>query len=100
MKKANYHDKNLVIDILSKSFKNNQSVNYIANSDQNNLNRIRHLMDYSFEMCHKFGDVYLSDDQTATALVLYPEKKKTDFPSILLDVKLILNCIGISNIGK
>jgi len=100
MIKANYDDKQLVVDILSKSFGNNQSVNYIANSGKNGTNRIRYLMDYSFEVCHKFGEIYLSDDRHAVALILYPETKKTNFSSVLLDVKLILNCIGVSNIGK
>lgn len=100
MIKANYDDKPLVVDILSKSFGNNQSVNYIANSRKNGTNRIRYLMDYSFEVCHQFGEIYLSDDRHAVALILYPETKKTNFSSVLLDVKLILNCIGVSNIGK
>lgn len=100
MTKANYDDKNLVIDILSESFKDNKSVNYMAGEGQHQIDRIRYLMDYSFEVCHQFGEVYLSDDRTAAALVLYPEEKKTNFSTVLLDVKLILNCIGVSNIGK
>ena len=100
MIKANYGDKQLVVDILSKSFENNQSVNYIANSGNGKSNRIRYLMDYSFEVCHQFGDIYLSDDRHAVALILYPETKKTNLSSIFLDIKLILNCIGVSNIGK
>lgn len=100
MTKANYGDKNLIVDILARSFKNNQSVNYIAKSAQNNFGRIQNLMDYSFEVCYRFGEVYLSDDRTAAALVLYPEKKKGNFSSMLLDIKLVLNCIGVSNVGR
>jgi len=100
MIKANYGDKQLVVDILSKSFENNQSVNYIANPRKKSSNGIRYLMNYSFEVCHLFGDIYLSDDRHAVALILYPETKKTNLSSVLLDVKLILNCIGVSNIGK
>lgn len=33
-------------------------------------------------------------------MILYPDKKKTTFKSILLDLKLILSCIGIENIKK
>lgn len=100
MKKADYDDKALILDILTESFKNNRSVNYIAGSPKNNEDRIRALMDYSFEVCKRFGDVYLSDDRDAAALVLYPERKKTNLSSMMLDVKLVLNCIGIANIGK
>ena len=100
MNNANYKDKNLVIDILSKSFDTNQSVNYIAKQDGKRLKRISALMDYSFEVCYMFGDVFLSDDRKACALVLYPDKKKTTLKSILLDIKLIFSCIGIENIKK
>ena len=100
MVKAKQTDKNLVVDILTKSFENNQSVNYIAKQDEKRLTRIRSLMDYSFEVCYKFGDVFLSEDRKACALVLYPDKKKTTFKSILLDIKLILSCIGVENIKR
>jgi len=77
MKKAEYNDKDLIVDILTKSFETNQSVNYIVKQDSKRLSRIRSLMDYSFEVCHSFGDVFLSDDNKACALVLYPDKKRT-----------------------
>ena len=100
MKKANYHDKNLVVKILTKSFDTNQSVNYIVKQDKNRTKRISALMDYSFEECFMFGEVFLSDDKKACALVLYPDKKRTTVKSILLDAKLIVSCIGIENIKK
>lgn len=100
MIKAGYNEKNLVIDILTKSFDTNQSVNYIVKQDEKRTKRIRALMDYSFEVCYLFGDVFLSDDKKACALVLYPDKKKTSIKSVLLDVKLILSCVGLKNIKK
>ena len=100
MKNVNYEDKNLVIEILTKSFDTNQSVNYIAKQDRKRLKRISALMDYSFEVCHMFGDVFLSDDRKACALILYPDRKTTTLKSILLDIKLIFSCIGIENINK
>ncbi len=94
MVKAEYNEKALVVDILTKSFDTNQSVNYIIPQGDNKEKRIRTLMDYSFEVCYLFGDVFLSDDKKACALVNYPDKKKTALKSILLDIKLILFCIG------
>ncbi len=100
MKKAEYNEKNLIVDILTKSFESNQSVNYIVKQDEKKLKRIEALMNYSFEVCYLFGDVFLSDDNKACALVLYPDKKKTTIKSIMLDVNLILSCVGIENIKK
>lgn len=100
MKKAEYTDKALIVDILTKSFESNQSVNYIVKQDEKRIKRVSALMDYSFEVCYAFGDVFLSDDKKACALVLYPDKKKTTVKSVLLDLKLILSCVGIENIKK
>lgn len=57
MKKATYRDKDLIVDILAKSFDTNQSVNYIVKQDNRRLQRIKALMDYSFEVCYLFGDI-------------------------------------------
>lgn len=100
MIKASYNDKSLVIDILTNSFDANQSVNYIVQQGSKRIEHIKYLMEYSFEICFMFGDVFLSDDRRACALVLYPEKKKSNIKAILLDIKLILNSVGISNISK
>lgn len=100
MKKASYNDKNLIVDILTKSFDTNQSVNYIIKQDKKRIKRINSLMDYSFEICNLFGDIFLSDDGKACALVLYPDKKKSTLQTIMLDLKLIFTSIGIENIKK
>ena len=100
MIKAKYSDKNLVVDILTKSFDTNQSVNYIVKQDAKRAQRVRALMDYSFEVCYLFGDVFLSDDKRSCALITYPDKKTTTFRCIVLDVKLILFAVGLKNIKK
>lgn len=100
MEKAKYNDKELIVDILTNSFDTNQSVNYIVKQDEKRLKRVKALMDYSFEVCYLFGNVFLSDDKKACALVLYPDKKKISIKAILLDVRLILSCVGVENIKK
>jgi ribosomal protein S18 acetylase RimI-like enzyme len=100
MIKANNVDKNSIIQLLSSAFEDNQSVNYIVLNDDKRTERIAALMDYSFEMCSLFGEVWLSDDRKACALLLYPQNKKTTLSAILLDIKLIFKSIGIGRIKK
>lgn len=100
MRNANKSDKSLIVEILAKSFDSNLSVNYIIKQDGKRTKRIWALMDYSFEVCSAFGDVFLSDDNKACALVVYPDKKKSSFQSTLLDIKLIFQAVGIGNISK
>ncbi|EHQ27503.1 GNAT family N-acetyltransferase [Mucilaginibacter paludis] len=93
-------DKPLVTDLLSAAFNDNLSVNYIVRQDDKRKQRIRALMDYSFEVCYRFGKVWLSEDRKACALVLYPHQRKTDLEAILLDFKLIFKAIGLGGIKK
>ena len=100
MRRADYSDKNLIVNILAKSFDNNKSVNYIVKQDKKRAVRMRELMEYSFDVCYLFGDIFLTDDRKGCALIVMPDKKKTTFKSIMLDAKLALSVIGLSNIKK
>ncbi|MHB8209562.1 hypothetical protein [Mucilaginibacter sp.] len=100
MIKVTPNDKALVVNILAQSFDDNQSVNYIVKQDSKRIQRIRVLMDYSFEICSLFGAIYLSNDKKACALILFLDQKRTTLKSILLDLKLILFCVGWSGIKK
>jgi ribosomal protein S18 acetylase RimI-like enzyme len=100
MIEATYADKNTVVDILAQSFEDNKSVNYIVKQDAQRKRRIQRLMAYSFEVCHAFGKVLLSEDKKACALVVFPDKRKTTLHSILWDIQLVVNCIGIAGVTR
>jgi ribosomal protein S18 acetylase RimI-like enzyme len=100
MKEATLADKTKIINILTDAFDNNSSVNYVVKQDEKRKERIKSLMDYSFEMCYKYGKVYLSRDGNACALILFPELKKDNFWTISKDLELIAKSIGFSNIFK
>ena len=97
---ANPTDKTLVVDILVKSFNDNKSVNYIVKQDGKRAGRLRKLMEYAFDKCSLFGDIFLSDDKKACALVVLPDQKKTTIQSISLDLNLVLSVIGLLNVKK
>ena len=99
MKKADQSKKALVIDILSESFDENKSVNYVVRQENHRKDRIKELMDYSFNVCNAFGEVWISDDEQACALILHPDRKKTTLSTLLWDAKLALSVIGLKRIG-
>ena len=100
MKKANLDRKTLVVDILSDSFDDNKSVNYVVKQDNNRKARIRGLMDYSFNICKTFGEVWISDDEQACALILHPDRKRTNLSAILWNASLAMSVIGLNRIGQ
>ena len=99
MKRAVAHQKTLIVDILSKSFDDNKSVNYVVKQDAKRKQRIGGLMEYSFNVCHAFGEVWISDDEQACALILLPDKKQTTLNALFWDAKLALSVIGLNRVG-
>lgn len=100
MKRAGEDQRSLVVGMLSESFVDNKSVNYVVKQDEKRSARISGLMNYSFDVCNAYGDVWISDDGQACALVVYPDKKKSTLSSTLWDAKLALSVIGLSRVGK
>lgn len=100
MQRANINDRAVVVDILVKAFDQNKSVNYVIKQDDNRNDRIRGLMEYSFDTCNAFGEVWVSENRNGCALVLFRDKQPTTFSSILLDLKLAFKVIGLSRLKK
>lgn len=100
MRLATRSDKGLVLNILTNSFLENKSVNYLIPNDHKHKERVRALMDYSFETCYAFGKVLISDDSEAVALICFHENKKTTLQSLVWEAKLVFNGIGIGNVSK
>lgn len=100
MIKAKREDKNTIICLLTDAFKDNLSVSYIVKQDEYKLKRIQALIDYSFEVCFLYGDIYLSEDRCACAMILFPQHKKTTLFTIWLDIVLVFKAITIGGIFK
>jgi ribosomal protein S18 acetylase RimI-like enzyme len=98
MRKAELKDIQLVTHILSQAFSENMSVNYVVKQDRNRLTRIEKLMQYSFTTCIDFGEVWISENEEGCALLLYPDKIKTTFKSLLRDIKLAVAVIGLERL--
>lgn len=100
MKKAERTDRELVVAILTTSFRDNKSVNSIILQDEKRMKRIKLLMEYAFDVCMLYGDVWLTEDNLACALLVKPDKKRTTLQSVLLDIRFATRCLGIANIRK
>lgn len=99
MQRAGLVQKSKVLDILAQSFDSNPSVNHVVKQHHRRQQRIRALMDYSFKVCHAFGEVWLSEDEQACALVLHPDKKRVTLNAIGWDLQLCFSCIGLTRIN-
>jgi Acetyltransferase (GNAT) domain len=100
MLRAQHTDKALVVNILINSFYDNKSVNYILKQDNKKNERLKRLMEYAFDNCLLFGEVFITADKKGCALLMYPDKKRTTLQSIVLDAKFAFTCLGLLNITR
>ncbi|MEX2235139.1 MAG: GNAT family N-acetyltransferase [Cyclobacteriaceae bacterium] len=100
MERANSNQKQRVIEILSRSFDKNPSVNYVVKPGPGREHRIRKLMEYSYDMCNAFGQVWISEDGHGCTLILMSDRKRTSIRTLLWDLKLAVSAIGLRRVGK
>lgn len=96
MKKAEYSDKHIVVNILSSAFQSNKSVVYaVGNSDA----RMKRLMRYAFDLCFYYGEIFLSEGNEGCILFISSHRKAT-LRSTIMDFSLAICTIGLRNIFK
>lgn len=100
MIKAVYADKPFIIDILCRAFENNNCVNEVVKPGKNRLKKIRNIMEYSFDICWNYGEIYFTPDHKAVALVFFPDRKKVTLSTVWNDVKLLVRAIDHRKVLK
>ncbi len=101
MREATVRDKQLVTEILVSAFlllTDDNSINYVIKEDGKRAERMQILMEYLFEKAILSGAVYISDNNKACILLLYPHKEKITFKAILLNLRLAFKCISIERV--
>ena len=89
-----------IISILSNAFDTNKSVNYAILQDERRIWRLKNLVRYSMNVAKRKGELLLNESQTAAALLTYSSKNIHFAYQALLNLRLIMNCIGLSGIKK
>lgn len=100
MIKADKIHKEKVIEILSECFETNKTVNWIVKQDSKRKERIRHLMDYSFEACIETGQIFLTEDLTGVIICSNSEDKLPILEEAYLTIQFVWKVTGINGIGK
>ncbi|MEM9857366.1 MAG: GNAT family N-acetyltransferase [Bacteroidota bacterium] len=86
-----------IINILSRAFDDNLSVNYVIKQGAGRKRRIKELIEYSYQICKKYGVVYINGNTTAVALILRSDRKRfTPF----LDLRLAISSITFPRLLK
>ena len=80
--------------------KENNSINLVVKQDKKRIERMQVLMEYLFENAIRFGEIFISDNNKACILLIFPHTKRITFRTINQDITLAFKCIGIERVFK
>lgn len=92
--------KELVLDIITESFKKNPGVLSVIKKDNNLLKRVRGLANYAYETAIQRDGILLSEDKTGVLISYRNQFKKPGLKDYYQQLLLVLNVTGISSIKK
>jgi ribosomal protein S18 acetylase RimI-like enzyme len=92
--------KERVIEILSECFDGNKTVNYIVKQDEKRKERVRELIDYSFDACVESGQIYLTNDQNAVIICSLSVDKLPILEEAFLTLKFVFKVVGLDGISR
>jgi len=95
MKKAKLEDKKTVVNILTKSFKDDPHINFLLEKSKNK-NKMRIIMEYVFEESYNKGEIYLNEDNTAVALWNTDTKERISWKYIYRNLSFLIQ-IGVES---
>lgn len=100
MRKASAKDKDRVIVILTRSFADDPHVGWLTKSNEGgHRERLRILMEVAFAEALAAGEIYLTDDETGTALWKNPLKSRFSFTILLSQMRLV-RLFGFSRVRE
>ena len=100
MIRADKIHKQTAIDILADCFENNKTVNWIVKQDSKRKERIRGLIDYSFEACIDSGLTYFTDDFSGVIISNLSTDKLPVLEEAYLTLQFVLKVTGIEGVAK
>lgn len=97
MKKAKTTDKNDVVKILSNSFADNRSVNWVIKKKKN----IDKLMSYCFDVCTDSDGTFISEDRKGALLFDLPNSQKHNkFMELINEAFFAITVVGLHRVLK
>lgn len=90
----------IVIQLLKQSFETNKASLFVVKPGKKRPKRFEKLLRYSVFKGKTTGQVLLSDDQKACAILIESQKNKNSFSLFIKDLELIINCIGVFRLPR
>ncbi len=100
MIKAGKIHKERVTELLAECLDKNKTVNWIVKQDNKRSQRVRDLIDYSFEACIHSEQIYMTDSQDGVIICSLSDDKIPALQEAYLTARFIFQVCGMDGTGK
>lgn len=100
MRKATKHDKDKVVDIISKTFASNPGVNWMLKKGGDHNKKLEKLASYAFIKGVLRDGVYISSNEKGVAICYKYNYKKVSIIEFLYQIRFVLSSINLKFIPK
>lgn len=98
LRKAGYADEAVVVNILCKSFENDPHIIWMLEKSSY-PDKLKAIMTYTFHQTMKIGTIYLTEDETATAMWTSEKKEKLSFEFLHRNLKFLFQ-VGVKTVVR
>ncbi len=98
--KASFKDKAVVVDIITKTFDSNPSVNSVIGATGNRRKKIQRLAEFAFIKALNKNGAYLSNNKKGAALFYRADQNSFSLKEQFYELRFALTSIPIKNIFK
>ena len=98
LRNAGYADEAVVVNILCKSFENDPHIKWMLEKSKY-PEKLKAIMTYVFHQTMKIGNIYLTEDKTATALWTSEKNEKFTFEFVKRNVKFLFQ-VGLQTVVR
>jgi len=98
LRKAGYDDEEVVVNILCKSFENDPHLKWMLEKSKN-PDKLKAITTYTFLQTMKIGHIYLTEDETATAMWTSEKNEKLSIEFVKRNLKFLFQ-VGIKTVVR
>jgi hypothetical protein len=95
MKRATPEHKEKILDAFFEAFSTTPGILWVTGAGPQKDKKVRRLLEFAYRLTSHSGEIWMSDDENAISFMFYWHKRKRDWYTLWLHLKLAFQVVGL-----
>jgi hypothetical protein len=95
MKRATPEHKKKILDAFFEAFNTTPGILWVTGTGRQKDKKVRWLLEFAYQLTSHSGEIWMSDDENAVSFMFYSHKRKGDWYTLWLHLKLAFQVVGL-----